>query len=61
MSTEIPSNSNLTIYLELVSWKSVIDICGNKKVLKKIIKDGEGLNHPDEGSPVAGYFSFEVF
>lgn len=52
MSTEILPNSNLTIYLELLSWKSVIDVCGNKEVLKKIVKDGEGLNHPDEGSTV---------
>lgn len=54
MSTEILPNSNLTIYLELLSWKSVIDVCGNKEVLKKIVKDGEGLNHPDEGSTVTG-------
>ncbi|PON78932.1 Peptidyl-prolyl cis-trans isomerase, FKBP-type [Parasponia andersonii] len=44
--------SNMTIQLELVSWKSVVDITGDKKVVKKIIKAGEGFDHPNEGSLV---------
>ncbi|KAK4378108.1 hypothetical protein RND71_004404 [Anisodus tanguticus] len=43
-------NSNLTIHLELLSWKSVVDITGDNKVLKKLIKAGEGYDHPNEGS-----------
>ncbi|XP_034692937.1 70 kDa peptidyl-prolyl isomerase-like [Vitis riparia] len=46
----IPPNSNLIICLELISWKSVIDIMGDKKVLKKIMKAGEGFDRPSEGS-----------
>ncbi|RVW15867.1 Peptidyl-prolyl cis-trans isomerase FKBP65 [Vitis vinifera] len=46
----IPPNSNLIICLELISWKSVIDIMGDKKVLKKIMKVGEGFDRPSEGS-----------
>ncbi|OAY43359.1 70 kDa peptidyl-prolyl isomerase [Manihot esculenta] len=45
-------NSNLTVQLELVSWRSVIDITGNKQVLKTIIKAGEGFERPNEGSQV---------
>ncbi|XP_015056471.1 70 kDa peptidyl-prolyl isomerase-like [Solanum pennellii] len=44
------SNSNLIIHLELISWKSVVDVIGDNKVLKKIIKAGEGYDHPNEGS-----------
>ncbi|KAG5583682.1 hypothetical protein H5410_054309 [Solanum commersonii] len=44
------SNSNLIIHLELISWKSVVDVIGDNKVLKKSIKVGEGYDHPNEGS-----------
>ncbi|KAL3533452.1 hypothetical protein ACH5RR_006973 [Cinchona calisaya] len=47
-----PTDSKLTIHLELLSWKNVIDVMGNKKILKKIIKMGEGFDHPNEGSLV---------
>ncbi|KAL8095194.1 hypothetical protein AgCh_036591 [Apium graveolens] len=46
----IPQNSNLIIDIELISWKSVTDVMGDKKVLKKIVKDGEGFDRPNEGS-----------
>ncbi|TXG70247.1 hypothetical protein EZV62_005182 [Acer yangbiense] len=48
----VSSESNLTIQLELLSWKSIIDVTGDQKVLKKITKAGEGLDHPNEGSLV---------
>ncbi|MCD9640364.1 hypothetical protein HAX54_025640 [Datura stramonium] len=44
------SNSNLIIHVELISWKSVVDVTGDNKVLKKIIKAGEGYDHPNRGS-----------
>ncbi|KAK2980950.1 hypothetical protein RJ640_025099 [Escallonia rubra] len=47
---DIPPNANFVIHLELVSWKSVVDIMGDKKILKKIIKVGEGYDRPSEGS-----------
>ncbi|KAI5662853.1 hypothetical protein M9H77_22176 [Catharanthus roseus] len=47
---DCPSNSNLTIHLELVSWKNVIDVLGDKRILKKIIKVGQGFDRPNEGS-----------
>ncbi|XP_059428085.1 70 kDa peptidyl-prolyl isomerase-like isoform X2 [Corylus avellana] len=48
----VPFDSNLTIKLELVSWKSVVDVTRDKKVLKKIMKVGEGFDRPNEGSLV---------
>jgi FK506-binding protein 4/5 len=50
----VPFDSNLTIKLELVSWKSVVDVTRDKKVLKKIMKVGEGFDRPNEGSLVKG-------
>ncbi|KAK9129057.1 hypothetical protein Syun_017854 [Stephania yunnanensis] len=48
----IPSNASLTIDLELVSWKNVIDITENQRVRKKIVREGEGFDRPNEGSLV---------
>ncbi|KAJ8635529.1 hypothetical protein MRB53_009796 [Persea americana] len=48
----VPLNSNLVVDLELISWKRVIDVTGDKKVTKKIMKEGEGYDCPREGSQV---------
>ncbi|KAK9124959.1 hypothetical protein Scep_013805 [Stephania cephalantha] len=48
----VPSNASLTIDLELVSWKNVIDITENQRVRKKIVREGEGFDRPNEGSLV---------
>ncbi|XP_021852701.2 peptidyl-prolyl cis-trans isomerase FKBP65 isoform X2 [Spinacia oleracea] len=42
--------NNMTIILELLSWKSVVDVVGDKKILKKVISAGEGFAFPNEGS-----------
>lgn len=55
----IPPASNLTIQLQLISWKSVVDITRDRKVVKKIIQGGEGFDCPDEGSLVKGSLSYE--
>lgn len=48
-------DSNLTsLRLELVSWKTVVDVTGDKKILKKIQRTGEGFERPNEGSQVKG-------
>ncbi|KAH9738751.1 peptidylprolyl isomerase [Citrus sinensis] len=44
----VSSFSNLTIQLELLSWKSVVDVTGDQKVLKKIKKAGQGFDRPNE-------------
>lgn len=59
MSVSAPPASNLTIEIELISWKRVVDVTGDKKVVKKIIKPGEGFDHPNEGSIVKGKASHE--
>ncbi|KAJ6818363.1 70 kDa peptidyl-prolyl isomerase-like isoform X1 [Iris pallida] len=37
----VPPNATLEVELELVSWKTVSEIGDDKKVLKKILKEGE--------------------
>ncbi|CAK8561600.1 unnamed protein product [Lathyrus sativus] len=45
----IPPNASLQITLELVSWKTVSDVTSDKKVIKKILKEGEGYYRPIQG------------
>ncbi|KAL8162890.1 hypothetical protein V2J09_014379 [Rumex salicifolius] len=44
----VPPNATLQILIELVSWKTVSDVTSNKKVLKKILKEGEGYERPND-------------
>ncbi|GKU85971.1 hypothetical protein SLEP1_g565 [Rubroshorea leprosula] len=48
----VPPNANLQITLELVSWKTVSEVTDDKKVIKKILKEGEGYERPNEGAVV---------
>lgn len=48
----VPPNATLQISLELVSWKTVTEVTPDKKVMKKILKEGEGYQRPNEGSVV---------
>nr|WMP39840.1 FKBP62 [Solanum melongena] len=48
----VPPNATLQINLELVSWKTVSNVTDDKKVLKKILKEGEGYERPNEGAVV---------
>ncbi|GAB4830303.1 Peptidyl-prolyl cis-trans isomerase fkbp65 [Ancistrocladus abbreviatus] len=48
----VPPNATLQITLELVSWKTVSEVTDDKKVIKKILKDGEGYDHPNDGAVV---------
>ena len=47
----IPRNSALDFNLELLSFKHVVDVTGDSKVVKKILKEGEGTS-ADEGATV---------
>ncbi|XVE55731.1 hypothetical protein DITRI_Ditri03aG0181800 [Diplodiscus trichospermus] len=49
---DVPPNSVLNIELELVSFKSVIDVTGDSKVFKKILKEGEAALIANEGAVV---------
>ncbi|MCL7041386.1 hypothetical protein MKW94_030509 [Papaver nudicaule] len=48
----IQSNQNMIINLELISWKRVITVAEDKTVIKKILREGGGFDHPNEGSVV---------
>ncbi|KAG6411896.1 hypothetical protein SASPL_124549 [Salvia splendens] len=48
----VPPNATLAIDLELVSWKTVSNVTDDKKVVKKILKEGEGYERPNEGALV---------
>ncbi|KAK6141862.1 hypothetical protein DH2020_024397 [Rehmannia glutinosa] len=48
----VPPNATLSITLELVSWKTVSNVTDDKKVVKKILKEGEGYERPNEGAVV---------
>ncbi|XP_057795094.1 peptidyl-prolyl cis-trans isomerase FKBP62-like [Salvia miltiorrhiza] len=48
----VPPNASLQINLELVSWKTVSDITKDQKILKKILKEGEGYDRPNDGATV---------
>ncbi|KAJ4966096.1 hypothetical protein NE237_017945 [Protea cynaroides] len=48
----VPPNANHQITLELVSWKTVTEVTDDKKVLKKILKEGEGYERPSDGTLV---------
>ncbi|EEF52262.1 70 kDa peptidyl-prolyl isomerase isoform X2 [Ricinus communis] len=48
----VPPNSVLNMDLELISFKPVVDVTGDTKVFKKILKEGEGTNVANEGALV---------
>lgn len=51
----VPPNATLNVDLELVSWKTVTEIGDDKKILKKILKEGEeGYERPNDGAVVKG-------
>ncbi|KAK4268220.1 hypothetical protein QN277_024906 [Acacia crassicarpa] len=48
----VPPNASLQITLELVSWKIVSEVTDDKKIIKKILSEGEGYERPNEGAVV---------
>ncbi|KAG8063918.1 hypothetical protein GUJ93_ZPchr0004g39060 [Zizania palustris] len=48
----VPPNATLHIDLELVSWKTVTLIGDDKRILKKVLKEGEGYERPNDGAVV---------
>ncbi|RCV31942.1 hypothetical protein SEVIR_6G226300v4 [Setaria viridis] len=48
----VPPNATLLVDLELVSWKTVTEIGDDKKILKKVLKEGEGYERPNESAVV---------
>ncbi|CAH2044761.1 unnamed protein product [Thlaspi arvense] len=52
LQAAVPPNVSLEIDLELVSWKTVVEVTDDKKVIKKVLKEGEGYDRPNEGAVV---------
>lgn len=52
----VPPNTNIQIALELVSWTTVSEVTDDKMVMKKILKEGEGYERPNDGAVVTGKF-----
>ncbi|EPS61356.1 hypothetical protein M569_13437, partial [Genlisea aurea] len=50
--TAVPPNATLSITLELVSWKTVSNVTDDKKVVKKILVEGQGYEKPNDGAVV---------
>lgn len=46
----VPGGAVLMIEMELLSWKSVETITDDKKVVKKVLKAGEGYQKPNDGT-----------
>ncbi|KAK3154129.1 hypothetical protein QOZ80_2BG0186510 [Eleusine coracana subsp. coracana] len=44
----VPPNATLHIDLHLVSWKTVTEIGNDKKIIKKILQEGEGYDRPND-------------
>ncbi|KAL4306925.1 hypothetical protein AHAS_Ahas16G0227000 [Arachis hypogaea] len=50
----VPQNATLQITLELVSWKTVSEVTDDKKVVKKILSEGQGYERLNEEAVVKG-------
>ncbi|KAG1341813.1 peptidyl-prolyl cis-trans isomerase FKBP62 [Cocos nucifera] len=53
----IPSNATLNIDVELLSLKPILDVMGDLKVLKKILREGEGFHGPNDGETVRSKYT----
>lgn len=50
--SDVPPSSELTINLELVSWKKVTDVTDDGAVVLKVLKKGKGYDKPKDGATV---------
>lgn len=55
----IPQNSNLVVKfeVELVSWITVVDVCKDGGIIKKIMEKGKGNDRPGDLDEVLGILS----
>lgn len=56
----VPPNYVLIVDVVLVSFKPVIDVVGDSKIFKKILRDGEGTSVEDDGASVTGTYVFKI-
>lgn len=50
----VPPNATLHIDVQVVSWRTVTELGSDKKILKKILKEGEGYDCPNDCAVVRG-------
>lgn len=50
----IPPNATLKFEVELLSWKSIKDIMGDGSIMKTVVKEGEGWEHPKDKDEAKG-------
>ncbi|XP_057776539.1 70 kDa peptidyl-prolyl isomerase-like isoform X2 [Salvia miltiorrhiza] len=55
-TTGVPSNSIVQFEVELLSWITVVDICKDGGIIKKILETGEQIGPPGELDEVCGHF-----
>jgi len=56
----IPPNATLNFEVELLHWRSVSDLTGDEGVIKKIVMDGEGYDHPKEKDEVLVKYTAKI-
>lgn len=54
----VPPNSFIEFEVELVSWITVVDVCKDGGIIKKILEKGEQMGPPGELDEVRGTSSF---
>ncbi|KAK9862962.1 hypothetical protein WJX84_007718 [Apatococcus fuscideae] len=57
---KIPANATLLFEVELMSWKSIKDISGDKGVIKTVVQEGEDWQKPSEQDEVLVHYSINV-
>ncbi|KAK9830747.1 hypothetical protein WJX74_005104 [Apatococcus lobatus] len=57
---KIPANATLLFEVELMSWKSIKDISGDKGVIKTITQEGEEWQKPADQDEVLVHYSINV-
>ncbi|CAN6457448.1 unnamed protein product [Victoria cruziana] len=50
--SSVPPNATLNIDIEVLSFKQVVDVMGDSYVLKKVLREGESLDTPNDGAVV---------
>lgn len=52
----VPSNSVVQFEVDLLSWITVVDICKDGGIIKKILETGEQIGPPGDLDEVCGIF-----
>lgn len=53
-TTSVPPNSTVQFEVELLSWITVVDICKDGGIIKRILETGEQIGPPGDLDEVCG-------